>query len=144
MLLKNKILAAGFALAFSLPLASYADSLITANIKNDTNFPIKFKYLNNQCAYNYERKTFSIEPKEVKKIVFNADEGGRCGGMDPSRTYLVYKFEVGSTRKGSGVVSIEVESRTHTKVKFVESEMSKVTTEIDTIEGVPTYVIWGG
>jgi len=145
MSLKNKILAVGFATAFCLPVLGYADSLIAANIKNDTNFPVQFQYQDNQCAYNYERNTFSIEPKETKRIIFNSDEGGRCGGSYKQRlTYLVYKFEVGSARKGSGVVSINVKKGTHTKVELLESDLSNVSTAVGVIEGVPTYLILGG
>jgi|SRR5688572_1539864 len=144
MSLKNKMLVAGFAVAFSLTGVSYADSLITANIKNDTNFPVKFQYQDNLCAYNYERNTFFIQPKETKKIIFNSDEGGRCSDYDGWPTYLVYKFEVGSTRKGSGTVSIKVKKNTHTEVELSESDMSIASTAIGNIEGVPTYIILGG
>jgi|SRR5688572_30804558 len=140
MSLKNKMLAASFLAAFSLSSASYADSLITAGIKNSTNSVIVFKYDSNKCAYNYERKEFSINPGDVKRIVFNADEGGHCRNEDT--TFLAYKFSVLSTRGGKGKVSIEVSKHTH--VNFTDTGLSKVATEVDTIEGVPTYIIYGG
>jgi len=141
MSLKNKMLAVGCAVAFSLPFASYADSLITANVKNSTNLLIKFQYEDSQCAYNYERKTFIISPGETMKMVFNSDEGGRCSSSYYARgaTYLVYRF---STVGGKGVMRINVNN--HTNVHFAQYGLSNVTTETKTIEGIPTYIIYAG
>jgi hypothetical protein len=139
MFLKNKILAVGFAAVFSLPFASYADSLITANVKNSTSSLITFEYERSQCAYNYERKIL-IPPGEIKKIIFNSDEGGRCG--EEMTTHLSYKFYVNSANGGNGLVSIHVSD--HTKFHFSQIRVSNVFTEIKTIEGIPTYIIYGG
>src|SRR5688572_29641769 len=125
MALKNKMLAAGFAIAFSLAGASYADSLIAANIKNGTNSPIKFEYEDSQCVYNYQRTSFFIEPGETKNMVFNADEGGRCGDVGlllQKTTYLVYKFFVQTAGKESGVMGIKVKD--HAFERFAQSDMS--------------------